>query len=77
MSHTEITEMTILLHGKETKVKIKEEFKVDGKTWYFEHTNYSKNSVRMVEKKEQPSSVHHTFEKQYNDLNFKKLNPEE
>jgi hypothetical protein len=77
MSHTEITEMTILLHGKETKVKIKEEFKVDGKTWYFEHTNYSKNSVRMVEKKEHPSSVHHTFEKQYNDLNFNKLNPEE
>jgi hypothetical protein len=77
MNHTEITEMTILLHGKETKVKIGEEFKVDGKTWYFEHTNYSKNSVRMVEKKEQPSSVHHTFEKQYNDLNFKKLNPEE
>jgi hypothetical protein len=77
MSHTEITEMTILLHGKETKVKIKEEFKVDGKTWYFEHTNYSKNSVRMVEKKEQPTNVHDTFEKQYNSLNFAKLNPEE
>lgn len=77
MSHTEITEMTILLHGKETKVKIKEEFKVDGKTWYFEHTNYSKNSVRMVEKKEQPTNVHDTFEKQYNALNFAKLNPEE
>lgn len=77
MSHTEITEMTILLNGKETKVKIKEEFKINGKTWYFEYTNYSKNSVRMVEKKEQPINVHDTFEKQYNALNFARLNPEE